>query len=215
VLVFSNPGSLPAEALGEGRRLFQVAQQPPRWPMYVRQVKQYLRGVDPSFDERKFGFQSLNDLLRACQKDGLFRMERDRQGVIRFFQGNVIKQDEAAAASGINRADIEAAERLAAQAEAELAAQEAREIDVVEADIVREVEPPAIVDGEEAPVRIDARSEGESDRHVEGGKPSRRSRARGGAKEQREPKAAKAPREKKAVARPKTSRKKVAVAADS
>jgi hypothetical protein len=55
--------------------------------MYVRQVKQYLRGVDPSFDERKFGFQSLNDLLRACQKDGLFRMERDRQGVIPLLPG--------------------------------------------------------------------------------------------------------------------------------
>ena len=62
--------------------------------MYVRQVKQYLRGVDPTFDERKFGFQSLNDLLRACQKDGLFRMERDRQGVIRFFQGNVTDYEE-------------------------------------------------------------------------------------------------------------------------
>ena len=59
-----------AEAVAEVRRLFQAAQQPPRWPMYVRQVKQYLRGVDSSFDERKFGFQSLNDLLRACQKDG-------------------------------------------------------------------------------------------------------------------------------------------------
>lgn len=197
-----------AEAVAEVRRLFQAAPQPPRWPMYVRQVKQYLRGVDSTFDERKFGFQSLNDLLRACQKDGLFRMERDRQGVIRFFQGNVMKQDEAAAASGINRADIEAAERLAAQAEAELAAQEAREAEVVDGDVVREVEPPAIVDGEEA---HGARSS-ETDASGEPGpseKPRRKSRGAKAAKE------AKAPRERKAVARPKSSRKKVAVAADS
>ena len=191
-----------AEAVLEVRRLFQAAQQPPRWPMYVRQVKQYLRGVDSSFDERKFGFHSLNDLLRACQKDGLFRMERDRQGVIRFFQGNVMKQDEAAAASGINRADIEAAERLAAQAEAELAAQEARESEIVEGDVVREVEAPAIVDVEEALFAPAEEPDGS-------GKPKRYTRAAKGAKE---PKAA---RERKSVARPKTSRKKVAVAADS
>ena len=195
-----------AEAVTEVRRLFQAAQQPPRWPMYVRQVKQYLRGVDATFDERKFGFQSLNDLLRACQKEGLFRMERDRQGVIRFFQGNVMKQDEAAAASGINRADIEAAERLAAQAEAELAAQEARESEVVEADVVREVEPPAIVDVEDTQVFSAEEPTGAGEPQD---KPKRKSRATKGTKE---PKAA---RERKSVARPKTSRKKVAVAADS
>ena len=90
------------EAIAEVRRLFQSAPNPPRWPMYVRQVKQFLRGVDPSFDERKFGFASLNDLLRGCQKDGLFRMERDRQGVVRFFQGNVLKGPEGGA-SGRDR----------------------------------------------------------------------------------------------------------------
>jgi hypothetical protein len=82
------------EAVREVRRLFQSAQNPPRWPMYVRQVKQFLRGVDPGFDERRFGFSSLNDLLRACQRDGLFRVERDRQGVVRFFQGNALKGTE-------------------------------------------------------------------------------------------------------------------------
>src|SRR5690242_14253131 len=80
-----------ADGIREVRRLFQAAQNPPRWPMYVRQVKQFLRGVDPTFDERRFGFATLNDLLRACQREGLFRMERDRQGVMRFFSGNVMK----------------------------------------------------------------------------------------------------------------------------
>ncbi|HEY2433418.1 MAG TPA: NYN domain-containing protein [Vicinamibacterales bacterium] len=138
-----------AEAVAEVKRLFAMGQQPPRWPMYLRQVKQYLRSVDQSFDERKFGFNSLNDLLRACQRDGLFRMERDRQGVIRFFQGTAIKEaGVSAAARGINQADIEAAERLAAQAEAEMAAAEAGETDVIDGDVVRDTETPAIVDVE-------------------------------------------------------------------
>jgi uncharacterized LabA/DUF88 family protein len=203
-------GSQPraAEAVAEVRRLFQSAQQPPRWPMYVRQVKQYLRSVDPTFDERKFGFHSLNDLLRACQREGLFRMERDRQGVVRFFQGNVLKQDDTAAASGINRADIEAAERLAAQAEAELAAAEARESEVVEGDVVREVESSPIVDVEETSEPADAASD-PAGAEQESAKSSRRKRPAA-----RTPRAAKPAGEKRA-AKPRTPRKKLVVAADA
>ena len=184
------------EAIAEVRRLFQSAPNPPRWPMYVRQVKQFLRGVDPTFDERKFGFNSLNDLLRGCQKDGLFRMERDRQGVVRFFQGNVLKGVEVSRSSGIDAADIAAAERLAAQAEAEMAAQEAREreAEVVDGDVVRETQAPEVVDVEEVPAVTETPA----------AKPSRR--ARTGA-----PKAAKAPKEKKA-AKPRAPRKKAATA---
>ena len=29
--------------------------------------------------------------MRACQRDGLFRIERDRQGVMRIFPGNVMQ----------------------------------------------------------------------------------------------------------------------------
>jgi uncharacterized LabA/DUF88 family protein len=203
-----------AEAVAEVRRLFQAAQQPPRWPMYVRQVKQYLRGVDPTFDERKFGFHSLNDLLRACQKDGLFRMERDRQGVVRFFQGNVMKEVEAARVHGsIDAADIAAAERLAAQAEAELLAAEQRESEVVEADVVREVEPPAVLDAEEAPAAVEA--EPAAPAGDAGTSRRKRAAAPRSSKGSREPKAAKEPREKKSVSRPRSPRKKVAVAADA
>jgi hypothetical protein len=205
-----------AEAVAEVRRLFQAAQQPPRWPMYVRQVKQYLRGVDPSFDERKFGFQSLNDLLRACQKDGLFRMERDRQGVIRFFQGNVMKEAEGRSPGSIDAADIAAAERLAAQAEAEMLAAERREAEIVDGDVVRETEPQTIVDGEEAsePVEVEAAPVFEE---TAAGKTSRRRGGAAAAKAPRaaKPKAAKEPREKKSVAKPRGARKKVAVAADA
>ena len=55
-----------ADGIREVRRIFQSAPNPPRFPMYVRQAKQFMRSVDPTFDERKFGFGSLQDLLRAC-----------------------------------------------------------------------------------------------------------------------------------------------------
>jgi uncharacterized LabA/DUF88 family protein len=76
-----------ADGVGEVRRIFQSAATPPRWPMYIRQAKQFMRNVDASFDERKFGFGNLVDLLRAAQREGLFRIERDRQGVVRLFPG--------------------------------------------------------------------------------------------------------------------------------
>ena len=55
--------------------------------MYVRQVKQYLRAADEGFDERKWGFATIVEFLRACQREGVFRLERDRQGVLRVFPG--------------------------------------------------------------------------------------------------------------------------------
>jgi len=63
------------------------APTPPRWPMYVRQAKQFLRQAIEGFDERKYGFSSVVDLLRAAGKEGVLRIERDRQGAIRLFPG--------------------------------------------------------------------------------------------------------------------------------
>ncbi len=80
-----------ADGIRAVRRIFQAAPNPPRFPMYVRQAKQFMRNVDPAFDERKYGFGTLQDLLRACQREGLFRIERDRQGVIRLFPGNIMQ----------------------------------------------------------------------------------------------------------------------------
>ena len=59
-----------------------------RWPMYLRNVKQLIRQVDAKFDERAYGFGNLADLLRAAGRDGIVRVDRDRQGVIRVFQGS-------------------------------------------------------------------------------------------------------------------------------
>ena len=60
---------------------------PPRWPMYVRQAKQVLRSAIDGFDEKHYGFASLVDLLRAAGKEGVLRVERDRQGAVRIFAG--------------------------------------------------------------------------------------------------------------------------------
>ena len=91
--ILEQPDSAPAPAepvevsLGDGvalvRRALAEATTPPRWPMYPRQFKQFLKNAQPDFDERRYG--SINDLMRACQKDGLLRLERDRQGALRVF----------------------------------------------------------------------------------------------------------------------------------
>jgi hypothetical protein len=72
------------------------APTPPRWPMYVRQAKQFLRQSIDAFDERKYGFASVVDLLRAAGKEGVLRIERDRQGAIRVFPGaNLVSKPRA------------------------------------------------------------------------------------------------------------------------
>jgi hypothetical protein len=55
--------------------------------MYIRNMKQLLRQTEPGFDEHRYGFSNLVDLLRALQRDGMLRLERDRQGALRVFQG--------------------------------------------------------------------------------------------------------------------------------
>jgi uncharacterized LabA/DUF88 family protein len=94
--ILEQPDSAPAPAepievsLGDGvalvRRALAEATTPPRWPMYPRQFKQFLKNAQPDFEERRYG--SINDLMRACQKDGLVRLERDRQGGLRVFASN-------------------------------------------------------------------------------------------------------------------------------
>lgn len=73
------------------QEVFARASQPPRWPMYVRQLKQYLRANDPGFDEQTAGQGTLHELLRACQREGIFRLERDRRGQMRVFPGSVLQ----------------------------------------------------------------------------------------------------------------------------
>lgn len=77
----------PADAL---RILKRVLANVTRWPMYVRQVKQALR-TEPNFDERRYGFSSPVELLRAAQREGIVRIDRDRQGVMRVFEGATLR----------------------------------------------------------------------------------------------------------------------------
>src|SRR5688572_13675701 len=84
--------ALPASpmTMQDGIRAVQTAfggPTPPRWPMYVRQAKQYLRSAIEGFDEKIYGFASVVDLLRAAGKEGVLRIERDRQGAVRLFAG--------------------------------------------------------------------------------------------------------------------------------
>jgi uncharacterized protein (TIGR00288 family) len=98
------PASPPAspDKQAEGVRLVGQALRSasnPRWPMYVRNVKQIVRAADPNFDERSFGFGGLMDLLRACQREGLIRMERDRRGGLRVFPGAALQRGSSPAAA--------------------------------------------------------------------------------------------------------------------
>jgi len=83
----TRPAPTEPASLGDGvalvRRLLSEAITQPRWPMYPRQFKQFLKAAQPDFDERRYG--SIADLMRACQKDGILRLERDRQGGLRVF----------------------------------------------------------------------------------------------------------------------------------
>jgi uncharacterized LabA/DUF88 family protein len=150
-----------ADGIREVRKMLLTSPKPPRWPMYIRQLKQFLRGVDPTFDERRYGFETLGDLMRACQREGLLRIERDRQGGMRIFPGNVTHsapepeslQHEADATplgpvgdeqSGESQPIDDPAERwtppMASSGDA----------DVVDGDVVQEREMPTVLDAEEA-----------------------------------------------------------------
>jgi uncharacterized protein (TIGR00288 family) len=82
------PAATESQADGVARaKAIIAAATSARWPMYLRNVKQILRQVEGGFDERRYGFGGLMDLLRALQKDGFVRVERDRRGGLRVFQG--------------------------------------------------------------------------------------------------------------------------------
>ena len=69
---------------------FQNSKIVPHWPMYLRNVKQFIKNSAPTFDERRYGFHSFLEAVRAAQRTGLFRLERNRQGILRVFPGNQI-----------------------------------------------------------------------------------------------------------------------------
>src|SRR5436309_6659002 len=74
------------------QEVFQNAKITPHWPMYLRNVKQFIKNASPSIDERRYGFQSFLEAVRSAQRAGLFRLERNRQGILRVFPGNQMAQ---------------------------------------------------------------------------------------------------------------------------
>jgi uncharacterized LabA/DUF88 family protein len=207
-------GPRAADGIREIRRLLQTAARPPRWPMYIRQLKQFLRAVDPTFDERKFGFESLGDLMRACQRDGLLRIERDRQGGMRIFPGSISQpvRDTSPAEPEQDRAFVpeegyEPVEPVEASqgVQAEWAAASdatGSSAEVVDGDVLQEREVPPVLDAEEATDVAPPSGE----------KPARR-RARAPRARAAEPRARKAadtssspPRARKTAAKPRARR---------
>ena len=137
------------------QKAFTDTTNPPRWPMYVRQAKQFLRVAIAGFDERNYGFASVVDLLRAAGKDGVLRVERDRHGAIRVFPGpKLTRTAPVVVQEPVNDVAVEAvAEPVDA---APLVAESVVEPPIVEAQTVDEAEtvPPA----EETPRRTRGRS---------------------------------------------------------
>ena len=77
----------------------------PRFPMYARQFKHFMKMFDESFDERRYGFAGIVDALRFGQREGLFRLDRGRQGGVRVHPGpqyqTLTKSSEAAPAADL------------------------------------------------------------------------------------------------------------------
>jgi len=77
----------PRDGLRLMTQAFSRSDANPRFPMYVRQVKQFIKTFDESFDERRYGFTGMLDALRFGQREGLFRLDRDRRGGVRVHPG--------------------------------------------------------------------------------------------------------------------------------
>jgi hypothetical protein len=185
--------------------------------MYVRQAKQFLRNVDATFDERKFGFGNITDLFRACQREGLFRVERDRQGVIRLFPGNVMQPIDVAGVTRPTGEDDDNRGNIAEPAVPldDASEEAAGETDVVEGDVVREIETPRVVDGEEAVLASEAQPAARGGRGRGRAKAPGPPRSTEGRKPRKSTAAGAAPRVKKAAAKPRTPRAKPKVESPS
>src|SRR5437870_6422577 len=73
---------------------FQKSNITPHWPMYLRNVKQFIKNASPTFDEHRYGFHSFLEAVRHAQRAGLLRLERNRQGILPVFPGNALSQSQ-------------------------------------------------------------------------------------------------------------------------
>jgi len=131
------------------QQAFTAGSPAPRWPMYVRQAKQFLKTGIEGFDERKYGFASAVDLLRAAGKEGVLRLERDRHGAVRVFPGAKLTGTPAQAAGD---ALVEVEAEVVTQGT--VAAEPVEEPPIVDAETV---EQPTVIDLDATPARKGAR----------------------------------------------------------
>jgi uncharacterized LabA/DUF88 family protein len=80
-----------SDGVGRASKILAAAKTA-RWPMYLRNVKQILRQAEGGFDERRYNFGGLMDLLKALQREQFVRIERDRRGGLRVFQGAALQK---------------------------------------------------------------------------------------------------------------------------
>ncbi|HWF86797.1 MAG TPA: NYN domain-containing protein [Vicinamibacterales bacterium] len=115
-----------------------------RWPMYLRNVKQILRAADNGFDERRYGFGGLMDLLRACQRENLIRLERDRRGGLRVFQGSALQRQPApVATTPMQPTDVFESQPIEISATQAASAQDAADADMMDSEPMPTVDPTA------------------------------------------------------------------------
>ncbi|HEY3161414.1 MAG TPA: NYN domain-containing protein [Vicinamibacterales bacterium] len=131
------------------QQAFANASPAPRWPMYVRQAKQFLKTRIEGFDERKYGFASVVDLLRAAAKDGVLKLERDRHGAFRVFAGP--KMAAPAMPVDVEEMPLDVAGEVVAEEPSAVAAEPIEEPPIVEAEPI-ETPGPAAVSVEAEPV---------------------------------------------------------------
>jgi uncharacterized protein (TIGR00288 family) len=145
-----------------------------RWPMYLRNVKQILRAA--GFDERRYGFGGLLDLLKACQREGLVRVERDRRGGLRVFQGAAMPRTPSAAPMPPTQAAASVSEPEAIDAQIDL---EPIEAEPIETETVTVVDTTAELLGRAKPKRPRTRI---ASGFSEGAQPSSRRAGKSGVK---------------------------------
>ncbi|MGH9360117.1 MAG: NYN domain-containing protein [Candidatus Acidiferrales bacterium] len=78
-LAAPNPAAL--ELLRQA--LIAAAEKLPGRPLYLRQVRQRMRSIEPSFDERRYGYRGVLDLLHHGQREGWLKLARDHRGIWR------------------------------------------------------------------------------------------------------------------------------------
>ena len=107
--------------------------------MYVRQAKQFLRTAIEGFDERKYGFASVVDVLRAAAKDGVLKLERDRHGAFRVFAGPKLTAPQFQEPVELDETiDVEVPQQAVQDAPIEEAVEEVIETPIIEPEPVDE-----------------------------------------------------------------------------